>query len=444
MKKSQFDSILEGQRKMMDWWAETSTKMLDTFTEGTEKVYAGSESMKDWYQRQQSIFEEASTVNDPKTAFDKVPEQYQKWIELQFEFMENWAKVYREGLKKMGIPMPEMNGSAPEKMMQKNWKFWNDKVQENSDWLKKNILDKLPTSMQGHYQNFNEIYDDVLKYWDAFQRMIQFGVYEKKAIENFFSPEIYRSIVNKLMGFKPANNFDESLNQVNLFFEESFKFLEQFAPNLKNWENQWTDYFKQFSQNGPNPFYQAAMDINHSLQENTEPFINLFGHSEPGRYAKILKDIQFAYTAFLVRNSEMQQRVYEAAQHALPKTIQTYHDEYRSSKEMPAFESFFNSWINNLEEHLTTILQSKDYSLLQSEVSKLGISVKGKLDELIELSFEQTPFLMKSHGDDLAREIHSLRRKVRDLEKKVKAAETPKTSKPAAKTRSTRAKTTAK
>ena len=50
----------------------------------------------------------------------------------------------------------------------------------------------------------------------------------------------------------------------------------------------------------------------------------------------------------------------------------------------------------------------------------------------MELSFDQTPFLMKSHGDDLAKEIHSLRRKVRELEKKLKEVKPPVTKKPVA------------
>ena len=64
---------------------------------------------------------------------------------------------------------------------------------------------------------------------------------------------------------------------------------------------------------------------------------------------------------------------------------------------MPDFETFFNRLIGNLDEYLTDVLESDEYSLLQAKVSNLGITVKGKLDELIELSFDQTPFLMKSH-----------------------------------------------
>ena len=69
------------------------------------------------------------------------------------------------------------------------------------------------------------------------------------------------------------------------------------------------------------------------------------------------------------------------------------------------------------------MLESKSYSVLQADVSKLGVTVKGKLDELIELSFNETPFLMKSDGDDLAKEAHTLRRKVRDMEKRLKDME---------------------
>ena len=62
------------------------------------------------------------------------------------------------------------------------------------------------------------------------------------------------------------------------------------------------------------------------------------------------------------------------------------------------------------------VLESKEYSILQSEVAKAGITVKSKTDKLVELAFADFPFLMESHADEVAVEVKALRKKIRTLE----------------------------
>jgi hypothetical protein len=415
-----FDTIFEGQRKMMDWWTEASKKAMTTPEPSKEESPLGPEYIKNWYQRQQALLEEAGSIKDPKKALEKMPEQYKKWLDLQLEFQDKWMKAYQDGWNKMGYKIPDLNGYSPDKMFQNSWKLWSGKMQESNDWIKQNILDRLPAMMQPHYRNFNGMYDDLAKSWEPFQRMIQYGIYDKKGVDVFFAPEQYQDIINKLMGFQAPDKLKDGIQQMNTFFDQYVDFVEHFAPTYQNWGNQWMEYLKQFNEMGQNPYIQTALDVNQRIKENIEPLINVMGYEKPGHFARILKDIQYAYNAYLLRNSELQQMVYQAGQNALPETIKSYYETFQESKEMPDFESFFNRLINSLDIYLTEVLESKEYSLLQAKVSQLGITVKGKLDELVELSFDQTPFLMKSHGDDLAKEIHGLRKRVRDLEKQLK------------------------
>ena len=90
---------------------------------------------------------------------------------------------------------------------------------------------------------------------------------------------------------------------------------------------------------------------------------------------------------------------------------------------MPNYTEFFNRYANNLEDYILEVLESDEYSKLQADVSKVGITVKSKMDELIELAFNDFPFLMKSFADEVAQENKSLRRKVRDLENRLYAIE---------------------
>lgn len=439
-----FNTIFEGQRKMMDWWTDTSKKMMDTPIKGKEDSPLSPEYMKDWYQRQQALIEESGKVKGPKEALEKMPEQYKKWLDLQLEFQDKWMKAYQEGWSKVGYKVPDLNGYSPDKMLQNSWSLWQERIKESNNWIQKNVLERLPSMMQPHYRNFTGMYDDLFNSWEPFQRMIQYGIYDPKGIESFFTPKQYQDIINKLMGFQAPENLKEGVKQMNEFFEQYMDLVENVVPSSQNWGKQWLDYLQQFNEMGHNPYIQTALDVNQRIKENIEPFINIMGYEKPGNFTKILKDIQYAYNAYLLRNAELQNMVYKAGRNALPETIKAFYEDFQESKEMPDFENFFNRLINKLDQYLTEVLESKEYSVLQAKVSQLGVTVKGKLDELVELSFDQTPFLMKSHGDDLAKEIHSLRRRVRGLEKELEKATKPAPRKSRAKARTSTAKASAK
>jgi hypothetical protein len=427
--KNPFATFLEGQRKMMDWWADTSEKMMDAMSETKKKEEPSADFMKDLFERQQSLMEENMKMTSVAEMMEKAPDQYKKWVDLQWDFYNRWSNTYREEAQKMGFRIPDMNGFAPDRVWQKNWNTWTDQMMDSQAWLKKNVLDKLPEAMQPHYLHFNDIYSDLYKPWSAFQKMIQFGIYDPKMIERFFTPDQYKTMINKLMGLQLPESAKEGLDKMNEWMDGYLKLMEQFMPSSEGWEKTWKGYMDQWKDMGHAPLIQSTMDLNQRMKESMEPMMQAFGQNKMGRYIQILKDVQFAYTAFVLRNNEIQSKMYQAGQDALPETIQSFYDEFRNSKEMPSFENFFNRFVDHLETQLMKVLESKDYSVLQSEMSKMGGLVKAKMDEMLELSFDQTPFMMKSSGDELSKELYALRRKVRELEKKLSPAKKPTTRK---------------
>ncbi len=427
--KNLFDAFFEGQRKMMDWWVDASQKMMDAGTGKKEESNTHMDYMKELFDRQKALMEETAHLTSPKEIMEKAPEQYKKWMDLQVDFYNKWADAYRTEAEKMGFPWPELNGYAPDKAFQKNWSAWTDQMMQNQQWLQKNILEKLPGAMRPHYLNFTEIYEDMQRRWSAFQQMIQFGIYDQKMIERFFAPLQYKEMINKLMGLQFPSAAHEGMEKMNEMLNAYLKYMKQFSPSMDNWRKYWESYMEQWGKTGPASLMQATMDINQRLKDSMEPFLPTVGFNKMERYFQILKDAQFAYTAFALRTNELQSQLYQAGQEAMPETLKALYQEFRDSNQMPSFDQFFKHFIDRLEQDLTRVLDSGEYSQLQAEVSKMGVMVKAKLDELVELSFDQTPFMMKSSGDELSKELYSLRRKVRELEKAVNAKDKKKATK---------------
>lgn len=436
----QFEAFAEGQKKMYDFWTDASKKMMDTFS-GEKKAETPETLLKDWYEAQKGLFEEAMKIGDPKEAFDKAPEQFKKWVDLQTSFSEKWMKHLGTNTPSLGFEMP------------KNWngdfKSFNSWMNDSTKWIRDNMMDKLPTNMQPHLESFTKAYDDLSQYWTSFVKMMEFGLYSKEVVDKYFSPEAYKDLVNQFMGYSKTLNMSELIDQTNEMFEKSFAQFKNNIPTVEHFVNNWTEQTNKMAGGNTSPYFNFLADLNEQVRENLTPYYNVLGPTKEVNAAKIIRDIQFTYVAFIVKSAEMQTMVYQSGQNALPETLKAFYEEYQEKKELPQYDAFFNRYVNILEKHITVVLESDAYSKLQNEVAKAGLGVKSKMDELVELSFVDLPFVMRSEANDIAQEASSLRKKVRSLERKLVAIEKSLAEKPAEKPApkkrtTTRRKTTTK
>lgn len=436
----QFEAFTENSKKVYDFWTDASKKMMDSFSETETKNESPEDLLKEWYENQKAFFEGVMKIGDPKEAFEKAPEQFKKWVDLQTSFSEKWMKHLNTNTPKLGFEIP------------KNWngdfKSFNSWMDDSTKWIRDNMIDKLPTSMQPHLESFTKAYDELAKYWNSFVKMMEFGIYNKEAVDKYFSPNAYKNLVNQFMGYSNTLNMSELIDQTNELFEKSFAQFQNNIPTVESFMNNWTEQTNKMASGNTSPYFSFLADLNEQVRENLTPYYNVLGPTKEVTAAKIIRDIQFTYVAFIVKSTEMQTMVYQSGQNALPETLKAFYEEYQEKKELPQYDAFFNRYVNVLEKHITVVLESDEYSKLQNEVAKAGLGVKSKTDELVELSVADLPFVMRSEANDIAQEASSLRKKVRSLERKLAAiekslAEKP-TEKPAPKRRTTRRKATTK
>lgn len=417
----QFEAFAEGQKKMYEFWTDASKKMMDTLSP-EKKTETPEDLLKEWYEAQKGLFEEAMKVGDPKEAFAKAPEQFKKWVDLQTTFSEKWMKHLNTNTPNLGFDVP------------KNWNgdfnTFNSWMNDSTKWIRDNMMDKLPTNMKPHLESFTKAYDDLSKYWNSFVKMMEFGIYSKEAVDKYFSPDAYKNLVNQFMGYSNTLNMSELIDQTNDMFEKSFAQFQNNMMTPESFMNNWTEQTNKMASGDTSPYFKFMADLNEQVKDNLAPYYNVLGPGKEVDAAKIIRDIQFTYIAFIVKSSEMQTMVYKAGQNALPETLKAFYDEYQESNELPQYDAFFNRYVNVLEKHITVVLESDDYSKLQNEVAKAGLGVKSKMDEFVELSFVDLPFVMRSEANDIAQEASSMRKKVRALERKLAKMEKALAEKP--------------
>ena len=421
MKKG-IDEMMENQKKAFDSWKDWTDQWMKSMP-GMTPPSSGKDFFVPWMDMQQKWMDETMKMGNLKGSTEQMPEQWKAWMDMQSQASEKWMDFYREQAKSFGAPASGFSSftTAPfAEMGPKQWQTW---MAESNKWLKENMLDKIPANMKPHYQNFTVLYDEMAKYWEGMQRMIQFGSFSKGTTDQFFTPEAYRRVVGLFLGFKPVDNVAKLVEDVNKFFEDYIASMQKMTPGTHDFMDSFTRFFRDLGRQSGHPGLQAVAEVTNMMEKGINSLYHVAGPSEEIAMAKLLKDVQFAYTGFVMKSAEMQQVLLDAGQFALPDTIKSFYDEFQETKKMPNYTEFFNRYTNHLEDYLLEVLESDEYSVLQANVSKAGIGVKAKMDELIELAFNDFPFLMKSFADEVAQENTSLRRKVRDLETRLYAIE---------------------
>ncbi|MCB0548557.1 MAG: hypothetical protein KDD19_13330 [Phaeodactylibacter sp.] len=422
---NQFDTIIEGQKKAMEFWSSLSEQMTKAFTPQTQANGKAKDDAQDlfteWFKKQQEFFEQAVKAGqDPQKALEQAPEKMRAWMELQTEYAQKWAKFYQDNAEKMGLKLPEYKGAFnPAGFFEEGMKNWKEWMNKGNKWMSEQVYDKMPYSMRPHFTNFVESYDYLQRYWEPLQRLIQNGMYTKEMIDKYFSPDAYQKVVNQMMGFRPVGNTSELIENVNQWFETYLSYTNKEAGDWSSVSDTWKEKMREYMSKGNLPFFEMATDFNNRMRDQLAPFYNIMAQGRQTESAKLMRDIQFAYISFVLKSAELQTKVYEAGQFAMPDTIRDFFKKYKDSKDMPDFQAFFQHYVNTLEDTLLEVLHSEEYSKLQSEVASTGTTIKSMTDKIMELTYADLPFLTKSDGDDIAKESNALRQKMRKLEQKV-------------------------
>ena len=437
--------MIENQKKAFESWKEWTDQWMKSMP-GMTPPASGKDFFVPWMDMQRKWWEETMNAGKMKETTGQMPDQWKEWMDMQAQTSEKWMDFYRDQAKNFGITAPGFSSFTKAPFTEMGAKQWQTWMEESNKWIKENMLDKIPNNMKPHYQNFTVLYDEMAKFWEPFQQLIQFGSFSKNTTDQFFSPEAYRRIVGLFLGFKPVENLAKMVEDVNSFFEDYISSLQKMTPGTQHFADNWMRFFRDWGRQTGHPGLQAVAEITNMVEKGVNTLYHVAGPGEELAMAKLLKDIQFAYTGFLLKSSELQQVLMDAGQFALPDTIKAYYDEFQKTKKLPNYNEFFNRYANHLENYLLEVLESDEYSVLQADVSKTGIAVKAKMDELVELAFHDMPFLMKSFADEVARENTSLRRKIRELETRLYAVESAFTggsAVPKVKEEAPKAKTTA-
>lgn len=394
----------EIQQEMLDQWLDLSKKMFQPIKEKERSRAAGKKDKKG---------ATVSPVDWPKTMM----EFYQHWMEAQEEVARKWWKAFGETA---GTPDPYFSSPDFSKAREGGAKFWKSWIEQvGQSWP----YSKFPEHMQGGFPFLNAYADwlsGLYQFWKPQSEKLEALGYSPDFVNKYFSGNAFRESLEKFPGFFPADTWTDFLNKVGQGFDKYIEFLNDIDLPFDEIAAFWDKMLVRFTPLDEVPMFRLGNSIHQYLEVMANPFYAIAGTPKMLRIQKVFRDIQFYYLSFMLKNAQLRGKILESSLAVMPETIRSYMDAYEASGTVPAGADFFEHYADNMEKHLKALLASDEYGTIQNEVARVGVALKSKLDEIVELSVEGLPLMTKSDEDDIAKEIEALRVKLRELSDKQK------------------------
>lgn len=422
--KTVFTDVLESQKKAFDMWSDLSNNVISATTTNGAKAFATKNQsfLNDWYTKQNELLTETLNTKNPTEAMEKAPENFKKMLDAQVEYFNKWKDAFGENATKAMKDVPGFDAKAYAAQYNDGLNQWNNWIKESTKWMEENLTKNIPDNMKPAFESFQTSYSTIQKFWEPISKMIEHGTFQADFINKFLPQDFYKNVVDQMMGFKLNGNPSDMLEHSNKLFENWISTFQKSTPSFEKW-TQWAEETgKHFDLKHINPYFSMFTDMTSQLRSSVEPYFNIMDNNKQTEILKIMKDIQFATSSYIIKSSELQGKVYEKGRNALPEVIKHFSTEFSKTKTLPQYMDFFKKYMDVLEKEMLTVLDTKEYSVLQSEVSKLAVGIKSKMDTITEITLKDLPILTKSAGDDFSKEISDLKRKVRTLEQELKSA----------------------
>ena len=155
--KTPFESLLEGQRKIMDFWTETGKSINEKMSESVEKPQMANEFLQSWFDNSKKMWEESTKLSNFDSSESVQAKMFKDWAKLQQQFADFW-------LNQTGGPWNQLNrgmdGFAANLNAQANpMNYLKDWVQKSQEWTEKALMKNMPSSQHQYLKNFNEVYE---------------------------------------------------------------------------------------------------------------------------------------------------------------------------------------------------------------------------------------------------------------------------------------------
>lgn len=365
-----------------------------------------TDPMQAWWQQQEQFWKK--TMEQGSSFTGQQPDMAKQWQEMQASFMQKWLEMAQAAAPK------QSNG-----MLDNTTGMWKSFAEQSEKWFTDAFRQKLPEPLRPHFQTYTNMQRMFSSQWENIQGMIKNGLTEPKYVWQWINPAQYGETVSRVMGFKPMTDLEEAIRNANAHFDKMRSMVMNFMPSSEEKMLEIGEAVKTWSDKQTGQAFPLFQSMHEMVNNTMDPFMQISGQDDQSDVLRRLKDLHFAYVAYLHNSHNLQKMVMDAGAMVLPQLLKEAREQYESKHEMPEFDPFLQNYMNRLEHAILDVMHTDAYAKLQNDVLSAGSSAKSIYNDIMEVVLKDWPFMTKREADELVKDTTDLRRKLRALEAKV-------------------------
>lgn len=481
--KNFVESVLDAQKNLVENLVENTKKATNGNSFISEAIDKGTETYKNWMEKQKSAFEGATqkaenVTETAKENINKANEFSQNWLNTQI----NWAKqaweMNQNFIKnntptadsfKNANPTDWFNNMTNNMNNMTNWMNQaNQATQYTNQWMNmmqqfnpanitenfkkttenfggmftqyNELLNSTFADMQKNMQNATtqDVYSNMVnvassfgkfhEMWAPFWKSIQENTFNAEEFKKTFNAGAYKEMMDKFFGFMPENG-REYMQQATDWMSNGVKNMMQHGKTNFGNSREFMNNMNPFA--GHNLFESALsgyQNMQSVFQNAVSPIAKMVTPNQHTKNAAEWAEIADRMAIYSIKNAEMQYMVYQQGNKVMDKLIENISNKVENGTEINSLTALYQEWLNISDKVFVELFESDDYSKLMAEVSSVQLKLRKEMDLQAEKMLGGLPVATRSEMDELYKVIYDLKKEVRQLEKMLEIDETEETT----------------
>jgi hypothetical protein len=452
-----FEAWQNTQHELMNNWTESSRRLQDTVNKGTV-AEKGFTIYQEWLTKQTEITKKAAeqashlfqqAASNPE--MNNAASLFQQWLQAQQDTMNKafaqFKNPFAGNFNWNNWAMPS-NFWSMNPWTQNNQNWYQNFVNQSNDWMKNPMItgwmnqyeqmmrqftDNLTkeawsgmTDMNGMWMKFNEMWQPVYK------SMIE-NMQSNEWMKQLYSTDAMKSLTDRMLIWLSPLQTKEVFQRWNSWMEMANNY------NKHVWTNFAGTTPEQFQK--LIPFLMLGNDNTMNLfaiyQRAVSPLVRLFNPGKEAEFNEIISGLMNKASVYGQKMVELQQHMYITSVRTMETYMQESFEQVKKGADLSNSKEVFQNWVNCNETAFINLFSSETYSNLQGELLDMSLDIRKHMDELMELTLQHTPVVLRSEADGMNQTIYELRKRVYQLEKQLNSAEPAPTKTPKKKTAAT-------
>jgi class III poly(R)-hydroxyalkanoic acid synthase PhaE subunit len=344
---------------------------------------------------------------------------FDMWLESQKTLMDNWKKSAGEFQRLFSNPEGYKEAKKATSDIFNLYNSWIETVGKSFDEIIKNF--PVGTEKDAFSKMFrgSDVYVKLYELWAPFYKTSLDKAFDADSFKEFFEPEKYKEVIDKVFGFNVPDTFME-------FYAQASKMAETWGATSQNIVQPWMEAiqkniteFPDLISGKPEAGKAVFDNMYNAIEKVFGQVCNIPSVGKDRENIELMMKCLEKSSKYITNNMEFQHQMYLTGKKAMERIEKEVSKKIKEGASIQSFDEYFKLWTEINDETYTELFETEAFSKLQAQLLDSALDTRNHFQKFMELSLKDFPVALRTEMNDVHKTLYDLKKKVRNLEKKV-------------------------